>query len=77
VYFIRKIKLYKRERERESTHRFFHEGFLGKKKRINEGWKAYFGFENNFKVAEFLFWKKRKVLFDTLVTLVILYGYEV
>jgi hypothetical protein len=45
-------------------------------KRINGEWKSYFGLENNYK-ENILFLEKKKVLFDTLVTLVILYGCEV
>jgi len=46
-------------------------------KRINGGWKYYFGLENNCKSTNLVIWDKRKFLFETLVTLVILYGYEV
>ena len=46
-------------------------------KRINGGWKAYFGLENNYKSANLVIWNKKKFLFETLVTLVILYGCEV
>ena len=41
-------------------------------KRINGGWKAYFGLENNCKAANLVVWDKKKLLFETLVTLVIL-----
>ena len=44
---------------------------------INGGWKAYFGFENNCKTTNLVMWDKNKLLFETLVTHVILYGYEV
>ena len=47
------------------------------KKRINGGWKAYFGLENNCKATNLVMWDKLKLLFETLVTLVILYGCEV
>ena len=47
------------------------------KKRINGGWKAYFGLENNCKVANLVMWDKKNLLFETLVTPVILYGCEV
>ena len=47
------------------------------KKRINGGWKAYFGLENNCKATNLMIWDKKKLLFETLVTLVILYGCEV
>ena len=40
-------------------------------KRINGGWKAYFGLENNCKVENLIMWDKK------IVTPVILYGYEV
>ena len=46
-------------------------------KMINVGWKAYFGLENNCKAANLVMWDKKKLLFETLVTLVILYGCEV
>jgi hypothetical protein len=46
-------------------------------KRINGGWKAYYGLENKCKLADLWLWDKKKLLFDTLVTLVILYGCEV
>ena len=45
-------------------------------KRINGGWKAYFGLENNCKAANLVMWDKKKLLFETLVTPVILYGCE-
>ena len=43
------------------------------KKRINEGWKAYFGIENNCKAANLVMWDKNKPIFETLVTPLILY----
>jgi hypothetical protein len=46
-------------------------------KRIIGGWKAYYGLENNCKSAELWSWDKKKLLFETLVTPVILYGCEV
>ena len=46
-------------------------------KRINGVWKAYFGLENNYKLANLVMWDKNKFLFETLVILVILYGCEV
>ena len=46
-------------------------------KRINGGWKAYFGLENNCKATNLVMWDKNKLLFETLVTPVILYGCEV
>ena len=46
-------------------------------KRINGGWKAYFGLENIFKASNLVMWDKMKLLFKTLVTPVILYGCEV
>jgi hypothetical protein len=46
-------------------------------KRIIGGWKAYYGLENNCKLAELWSWDKKKLLFETLVTPVILYGCEV
>ena len=47
------------------------------KKRINEGWKAYFGLENNCKETNLVMWDNKDLLFETLVTLVILYGCKV
>ena len=46
-------------------------------KRIKGGWKAYFGLENNCKTENLVMWDTKKFLFETLVTLVILYGCEV
>ena len=46
-------------------------------KRINGGWKAYFGLKNNCKATELVMWDKKKFLFETLVTPVILNGCEV
>jgi len=46
-------------------------------KRIIGGWKAYYGLENNCKSTELWSWDKKKFLFETLVTPVILYGCEV
>jgi hypothetical protein len=46
-------------------------------KRIIGGWKAYYGLENNCKLAKLWSWDKKKLLFETLVTHVILYGCEV
>jgi hypothetical protein len=46
-------------------------------KRIIGGWKAYYGLENNCKSADIWSWDKKKLLFETLVTPVILYGCEV
>ena len=37
-------------------------------KRINGGWKAYFGLKNNCKATNLVMWDKRKLLFETLVT---------
>jgi hypothetical protein len=47
------------------------------KKRINGGWKSYYGLEKNCKSADLLIWDKKKGLFHTLITLIILYGCEV
>ena len=41
------------------------------------GWKAYYGLENNCKSAKLWSWDKKKLLFETLDTPVILYGCEV
>ena len=46
------------------------------KKRINGGWKAYFGPENNRKEENLVEWDKKKLLFENLVIHVILYGCE-
>jgi hypothetical protein len=41
------------------------------------GWKVYHVLENNCKSIDLWIWDKKKILFDTLVTHVILYGCEV
>jgi hypothetical protein len=46
-------------------------------KRIIGEWKAYYGLENNCKSADLWSWYKKKLLFETLVTPVILYECEV
>ena len=46
-------------------------------KMINGGWEAYFGLENNCKASNLVMWDKKKLLFENLVTPVILYGCEV
>lgn len=46
-------------------------------KRINGGWKTYFGLENNCETTNLVMWDRKKFLFETLVTPVILYGCEV
>jgi hypothetical protein len=46
-------------------------------KRIIGGWKAYYGLENNCKSTKLWSWDKKKLLFETLVTHVIIYGCEV
>jgi hypothetical protein len=46
-------------------------------KMINGGWKAYYGLENNCKSMDLWIWDKKKLLFETLVTPIILYGCEV
>jgi hypothetical protein len=46
-------------------------------KMIIGGWKAYYGLENNCKSTDLWIWDKKKLLFETLVTPVILYGCEV
>ena len=46
-------------------------------KMINEGWKAYFGLENNYKSVNLVMWDKKKFLFKTLSIPVILYGCEI
>jgi hypothetical protein len=42
-----------------------------------EGWKAHLELENNCKSMNLWIWDKKKLLFDTFVTHVILYGCEV
>ena len=44
---------------------------------INRGLKAYFGFEYNCKALNLVMWDKKKLIFKTLDTHVILYGCEV
>jgi hypothetical protein len=46
-------------------------------KRINGGCKAYCGLENRFKSTGLWKWDNKKLLFETLITLVILYGCDV
>ena len=46
-------------------------------KRINGGWKAYYGLENNCKSKNLWLWDKNTLFLDTLITHVILYGFEV
>ena len=46
-------------------------------KRINEGWKDYFGLENNCKSTNLVIWDRKKFLFETLVIPVILYACKV
>ena len=46
-------------------------------KKINGGWKAYFGIENNCKSSNLVMWDKNKFLFETLIIPIILYGCEV
>jgi hypothetical protein len=46
-------------------------------KRIIGGWKDYYGLENNCKSIDIWSWDKKKLIFETLVTPVILYGCEV
>jgi hypothetical protein len=46
-------------------------------KRINGGWKVYYGLENNCKLVDLWQWDKKKCVFETLVTPIILYGREV
>ena len=47
------------------------------KKRINGGWKAYFGLEINCKSTNLVTWDEKKFLFENIVIHVILYGCEV
>jgi hypothetical protein len=46
-------------------------------KRINGGWKTYYGLENNCKSVNLWLWDKKKLIFETPNTPVILYGCEV
>jgi hypothetical protein len=46
-------------------------------KRINEGWKAYYGLENSCKSVDLWLWDKKNLLFEILVTHVIIYVCEV
>jgi hypothetical protein len=46
-------------------------------KRINEGWKDYYGLENNCKSNDLWLPDKKKLLFENLLTHVISYGCEV
>ena len=46
-------------------------------KMISGGWKAYYGLENSCTCVGLWLWDRNKFLFETLVTLVILYGCEV
>ena len=46
-------------------------------KRINGGWKAYFGLEDNCKASNLVRWDRKELLFENLVTPVILNGCEV
>ena len=46
-------------------------------KRIYGGWKAYFGLENNCKSAKLVAWDKNNFLFETLVTTIIFYSFDV
>jgi hypothetical protein len=49
----------------------------GIEKMINGGWKVYYGLENNCKLVDLWLWDKKFFLFETLVTLIILYGCKV
>jgi len=44
---------------------------------VNGGWKTYFGLENNCKSMDLWLWNKNKLLFETFITFVILYGCEI
>jgi hypothetical protein len=44
------------------------------KKKIIGGWKIYYGLENKYKSVDLWIWDKKKLLFETLITNVILYG---
>ena len=46
-------------------------------KRIIGGWKGYYGHQKNCKSTDLWSWDKKKLLFETLITPVILYGCKV
>ena len=46
-------------------------------KRIISGWKAYYVLENYCKAIDLCIWSKKRFLFETLVTPIVLYGCEV
>ena len=46
-------------------------------KRINGGWEDYYGLENSCKSTYLWLWDKKKLLFEDIVTHVILYGCKV
>jgi hypothetical protein len=45
-------------------------------KRINGGWKDYYGLKNNCTLAHLWLWDKKKIILDTLITPLILYRCE-
>jgi hypothetical protein len=47
------------------------------KKMIIGGYKDYYGLENNCQSTDLWIWDKKKILFETLVTPLILYGCKV
>jgi len=52
-------------------HHKFNYNYSAKKK-INGGWQDYYGLENNYKLVDLWLCDKKKLLFETLVTHVIL-----
>jgi hypothetical protein len=46
-------------------------------KRIIGGWKTYYGIQKYCKSVDLWSWDKKKLFFETLVTPIIIYGYEV
>jgi hypothetical protein len=52
-------------------------GIIAFRKGLLEEGKAYYGLENNCKSTNLCNWDKKKLLFETLVILFILYGCEV
>jgi hypothetical protein len=46
-------------------------------RRINGGWKSYYGLEKNCKLVHLWIWDKNKFIFKIVITSIILYGCEV
>jgi len=43
---------------------------------LNGLWKAYYEFQNNYKLENVWLWDKKKLALETLVTAIIFYGCE-